>query len=241
MPPYDPGKYWTERLTADFNLTGVGHHGFSPAYNRWVYRRKGEMLAAALADVPAGVRALDVGSGVGWVVRKLRDHGLQVEGCDITDVAVQRLREEFAGVDFFQISLGAERVPRDDATYQAITMLDVAYHITDDALWREGIRDLARLLSPGGRLVVTDRLGAEPVQAAQHVRFRSRQDWAGVASDLGLRIDRMGPLYAWLSRSRRTAAWRFAPDALRGRVEYALERIVPIEPHLRWAVLVKDG
>jgi SAM-dependent methyltransferase len=241
MPTYEPARYWSERLKRDFNLTGVGHVAFSPAYNRWPYRRKQEALATALTGMPAGVPALDIGSGVGWVVGQLRDYGLAVDGCDITEIAVERLTIRFPNSAFFQLNLGAELIPRDDASLWLVTMLDVAYHITDDDLWRTGIRDIARVLKPGGRLVITDRLATEPIQASDHVRFRSKREWATVADNLGLRLNRVDPLYSWLSRSKRVRGWSWIPDELRGRLEYRLEDLVPKEPHLRWAVLVKDA
>ena len=51
------------------------------------------------------------------------------------------------------------------------------YHIVDDDVWAAGLRELSRVLKPGGKLIVTDRLGDQPERVADHVRFRSRRDW----------------------------------------------------------------
>src|SRR4051794_34671161 len=143
---YEPERYWSERLEREYTLRGTGHLNYSQSYNDWVYRAKGRALDRALADVAAGSRVLDVGSGVGWGVSRLLDHGYQVEGCDITAVAVERLGERFPQADFFTLAVGSDEIPRDADTFDAATLLDVAYHITDDQLWRSALADLARVL-----------------------------------------------------------------------------------------------
>ncbi|GIV87332.1 MAG: hypothetical protein KatS3mg054_1361 [Chloroflexus sp.] len=33
---YQPQRYWEERLTENFDLTGVGHRGLGAQYNRYL-------------------------------------------------------------------------------------------------------------------------------------------------------------------------------------------------------------
>lgn len=234
---YRPQEYWNERLTRDFSLRGTGHIAYSDAYNRWLYRAKATALRRALAGLQPPLRALDVGSGVGWVVDRLRRWGADVDGCDIADVAVQRLRERFPGSTFFSASLGDSPLPVDDATYGLVTLLDVSYHITDDDRWRAAVSDLARVLAPGGRLLATDAFDAVDSQPAPHVRHRSQAAWERAASESGLVLRRVHPLYRWLSRDRDTRWWSRLPDGTRGAIELGLEHVVPRHPHLRIAVL----
>jgi SAM-dependent methyltransferase len=238
---YDPRDYWSQRLSDEFTLRGVGHLSYSEAYNRWLYRHKARVLGRALAGVAPGARALDVGSGVGWVVEQLAGHGLQVDGSDIADVAVERLRQRFPGSRFFRVTVGTEPLPVPDATYDVVTLLDVAYHITDDALWRAAIDDIARVLRPGGRLIVTDFLGETTRQVACHVRLRGLPDWRSAAAAAGLTVDAVEPLHQWLSRDRDSSVLRPLPDRVRGGVEYVLESVLPREPLLRWARLTRPA
>ena len=110
------------------------------------------MLDLALASIAQNARALNIGSGVGWVVRQLADRGLQVEGCDITDVAVRRLSKQYPDLQFFKAAIGYVLVPRDPSTYDVVTMLDVTYHIIDDQVWVAAVSDVGRVLKPGGPL-----------------------------------------------------------------------------------------
>ena len=189
--------------------------------------------------MPRG-RALDVGSGVGWVVDRLLRRGDEVEGCDITDVAVERLTQRFPDVPFFVLALGNGAVPRDDHVYDVVTMLDVAYHIVDDEIWLAGLRELRRVLRPGGTLIVTDSLSDQSTRVAAHVRFRSRADWEDACAALGLHVVQVLPLFTWLARDRWIRGWSKMPDYVRGAIEYLLERVVHRTPQMRCAVIVAE-
>jgi SAM-dependent methyltransferase len=236
---YEPREYWSARLADSFNLQGTGHHSYSEAYNRWLYRAKRRALRRALVGVPSGARVLDVGSGVGWVVRQLVELGLRPDGCDIAPPAVERLSAQFPTLAFHLVALGEDRLPIDDATFSAVTMLDVAYHITDDGRWEAALRELARVTKGGATLVVSDALGPERRSPQPHVTFRSLDDWRKAASKAGFEVQSVEPYFSWLSRSRQARAFGWMPDSLRGAVEYALERVAPRTPHMRIARLVR--
>jgi len=238
---YRPGPYWSDRLGDNFNLRGTGHIAYDEPYNRWLYRAKGVALRKALRGTPPGGRALDIGSGVGWVIRELMSRGLEVEGADISPESVVRLQEMFPDVPIYELSIGAQPIEIADATFDIVTMLDVAYHVVDDELWRAGMAEVIRVLKPGGRLVISDELGERDAPATGHVRFRSRKTWSAVGGER-LRIERTGAYFRWLSRER-ADSWmnnRFR-DGWRGAIEYGLERTVPRRPHMRWAVLRKTA
>jgi SAM-dependent methyltransferase len=239
---YKPAEYWSERLSGEYNLRGTGHLAYSASYNDWIYRVKRRALRRGLKGVPSGASALDLGSGTGWVVEEMLGRGLKVDGCDIADVAVQRLGERFPAANFFQIALGSAPLPRKDASFDVVTMFDVAYHMTDDELWTETLREVGRVLRPGGRFVVSDRLGAEDVAAAEHVRFRSLARWDAAAAEAGLERTALKPYYRWISRERGASRLARLPDGARGAVEFALETIAPREPHVRLGVFERrDG
>lgn len=236
---YDPAEYWSERLRDGSGLRQTGHWLYSERYNRWLYRAKRRALRRALGDLHPPLHALDVGSGTGWVVEQLLSWGATVDGSDIAEPALHELRERHAGVTFFQLAIGDDPVPRPDGVYELITAFDVMYHVVEDAQWRAAVDELARVLRRGGRLIVTDGFGSRDRHDARHVKFRSMARWHQAAAAAGLRPHASGPLYRWLSREPDEPGLRHVPGALRGPLEYALERIAPRSPHLRWASFVK--
>ncbi len=234
---YDARDFWSKRLGRNFNLRGVGQWEYDDAYNRWLYRAKAHALEPALSGLSG--RAFDIGSGVGWVVEQLVQRGFTVDGCDITDQAVYHLAARYPASTFTRLAIGTDPVPVEDDTYDVATMMDVAYHITDDDLWSSAVGEVARILVPRGKLVFTDRLGNKPESAGAHVRFRSADQWLRVAADHGLQMLDQGVLYRRLSRPRNMRHWGRLPDGLRGQVEYRLDRLGVGAPTLRWGVLLK--
>lgn len=240
-PRYDASSYWSDRLTSHFTLRGTGHLGYSERYNAWLYRAKQRALRRALNDIPRSADALDVGSGVGWVVEQLRSRGHRVDGCDISEMAVSRLAEHYPDSAFFVVTLGVTPVPREAGSYDLVTAMDVAYHVTDDEQWTAALTELARVLRPGGHLIVTDRFGDTVREPAPHVRFRTLDMWREHGHRVGLELLDRGVLYRWLSRDRDTTKLARLPDGVHGALAYALDRTTWREPHLQWARFRRSG
>lgn len=238
--PYKPHEYWSSRLSQDFSLRGTGHWSYSEGYNRWLYRAKRRTLDRALQGTARRARALDVGSGVGWVVGRLRERELQVEGCDVTRVAVDRLSRRYPDATFFQVEFGTQPLPRENGSYDVVVALDVLYHVVDDAKWTAAVGEAGRLLRPGGRLILTDALDDRGSTPAEHVRFRGLSPWREAAAGAGLRITEVFPYFAWLSRAPSASRLRYLPDELRGAIEYTADLLPVGEPHMRCAVLMRE-
>jgi SAM-dependent methyltransferase len=232
-----PRDYWSQRLLSDYSLRGTGHLSYSESYNAWLYRAKRRALRPLLARLVPGEPALDLGSGTGWVISELQRRGVAVEGCDIAPVAVERLRQAVPGVAFFELELGSEPIPRADGAFAAITALDVLYHVTEDAAWLRALAEIARVIRPGGVLIVSDGFGDEDLVPAAHVRFRSLRRWRAAATDVGLELASLHPLYRWLSRDPELGAMARLPGAVRGPLEYGLDLLWRRPPHMRIAVL----
>lgn len=233
---YEPAAYWSRRLEGEYTLRGTGHQQYGQGYNRWLYRAKDRALGRALRGVPRAAGALDVGSGTGWVLERLGDRADRVAGCDVAPVAVERLRARFPSAEIELVNLGVDRLPWAAGAFQLATMLDVAYHLTDDDRWCEAIVEVGRVLAPGGRLVVSDRFGEADGRPAPHVLFRSRSHWDSAFGAAGLRLERLVPCFRWLSRDPDVRGFERLPERVRGPLEYAMEWLVPVRAHLRLAV-----
>jgi len=237
---YRPKEYWSARLSSEFNLRGTGHICYSEGYNRWLYRAKARVLRRGLRGLPRPARALDIGSGSGWVVDQLLAWGADVEGCDVAEVAVERLRQTRPAATFFAAEWGRAPLPRPDSSFDLVTLLDVAYHVVDDDQWAAGVGDVARILRPGGRLIVTDAFARGDADPAPHVRFRARTRWEDAARRAGLVPVAVMRYVSWLSRPREAPGFGWMSDIVRGAVEYGLEVVAPRPAHLRGAVFVRQ-
>jgi SAM-dependent methyltransferase len=93
-------------------------------------------------------RILDVGCGTGTMVRELRRYG-RAQGIDADEAAVHFSRKR--GIEEVE-HVPEGPLPFEDASFALVTALDVIEHVEDD---RGLIRELSRILAPGGMLLVT--------------------------------------------------------------------------------------
>ena len=116
----------------------------------FVGRRRiiGAFCQAHLAPRPPGRRVLDIGCGTGTMLGELRRFG-DVHGVDAEPAAVEFCHAQ--GESQVELSEG-ETVPHADGSFQLVSLLDVIEHVDDDQTL---LGEAARVLSPGGELLVT--------------------------------------------------------------------------------------
>lgn len=135
-------------------------------------------LAADAADVAAGGRLVDVGCGPGGVLRVAARRGVRATGVD-PSAAMRRLARWSTPPGLrgaIELRDGtAESLPLDDGTADAVVALHSAHHWTDPSA---GFGEARRVLVPGGRLVVVERLEVEGRRAHHAVAGATLDEWA---------------------------------------------------------------
>ena len=110
------------------------------------------MLPRALAAKPK--TALDVGCGEGRFCRKLAEHGIATTGIDPTVALIAHAREMDARGAY--VEAPAENLPFGDASFDLV----VSYlSLIDIADYRTAITQMARVLKPGGALLIANLNG----------------------------------------------------------------------------------
>jgi 2-polyprenyl-6-hydroxyphenyl methylase/3-demethylubiquinone-9 3-methyltransferase len=123
----------------------------SPFYGLLTRRVGASRLAAALPQLPAGARVLDVGCGLTDLPGRIPDY----VGCDRNAEVLAFQRERWPGKDFFEWDIGRGAAPpvlEARAPFEGILLLAVLEHVADPAAI---LARVSSLLSPGGRLIVT--------------------------------------------------------------------------------------
>ena len=101
-----------------------------------------------LLDVREGLSVLDVGCGEGYLLRKAARRASLALG---VDVAESRLRATRGGPIELAVA-DAQRLPFADASFDRIICTETLEHVADAQL---ALREVARVLRPGGRLAVS--------------------------------------------------------------------------------------
>jgi demethylmenaquinone methyltransferase/2-methoxy-6-polyprenyl-1,4-benzoquinol methylase len=114
-------------------------------HHRW--RRR----AADLAAVGPGDRALDVATGTGDLALELRSRGAEVVGMDFSERMLELAREKAPDVSFEQGN--ALELAYADGEFDAATVGFGARNFSD---LRRGLAEMARVVRPGGRVVVLE-------------------------------------------------------------------------------------
>lgn len=111
--------------------------------------------AYAAAGVHAGQLAVDVGAGSGFVTEGLLARGLRVVAVDEAQGMLEEMGRKFAAAGAaLDLRQGdGAKLPLDDAAVDAVFANMYLHHAEEPAT---AIAEMARVLRPGGRLVITD-------------------------------------------------------------------------------------
>lgn len=116
--------------------------------NAW-YERPAMVDLAGDVD---GQRVLDVGCGSGPLASVLRDRGAIVSGFDLSPGMVALARERLGADVALEVADLGERLAYDDESFD-IVVASLALHYLEH--WIAPLKELRRILRPGGRLVVS--------------------------------------------------------------------------------------
>ena len=205
--PIDTKSYWESRLAANFNDRGVGDIGLPETYNRFLYRVRHHVFRRALKlaklDV-AGSKVIDFGSGTGFYIRNWLQAGCkQLSGSDLTEVAVGNLSSKYPGVGFQQINIGAETIPVEPESFDAVSCFDVLFHVVDDVCYDKAIRNISASLKPGGVFLYSDNLMLQAFDVTHQVG-RTETTIIDKLKEHGLEIEARIPMFVLMNDPIRT-------------------------------------
>ncbi len=110
--------------------------------------------AISVADVQPGRVAADIGAGSGFVTEGLVEKGLKVIAVDQSEAMLDQMRAKFSNCGAIEYRLGgAESLPLEDEAVDYVFANMYLHHVESPP---QAIGEMARLLKPGGRLVITD-------------------------------------------------------------------------------------
>jgi ubiquinone/menaquinone biosynthesis C-methylase UbiE len=134
----------------------AGHAEFiwnwdSPSGRRRAERRA--RLFVKRARLGPGVRAMELGCGTGVFLRQVADCGVGLVGLDLSHDLLERARGAVGDLGNVRLVRGnAERMPFPDGCFDAVYGSSVLHHLELE----NALREVRRVLRPGGRAVFTE-------------------------------------------------------------------------------------
>ncbi len=153
-------------------------------YNRWIH----ETIRPYL-----GRDIVEVGAGIGNITRYLLPHG-RVTATDMAPAYLAELRRSFGAFEHVRVKpldISRNSFPESEI-YDTVVCLNVLEHVEDDA---EALRNMRRLLRPGGRAVVfvpaNPRLYCEIDRGVGHHRRYLKEELGRKLVAAGFRLEHL--------------------------------------------------
>ncbi|MGE5609328.1 MAG: ArsR/SmtB family transcription factor [Bacillota bacterium] len=113
-------------------------------------------LSAMLSLLPANYVVADLGCGTGPIIAQLTPYIRRVIGVDNSLAMLKAARKRLAGAENVELLHGdVAAVPIEDCTCDAVLLILALTYVPDPA---GALREMARILKPGGRAVIVDLL-----------------------------------------------------------------------------------
>ena len=122
----------------------------------WDYRAPAEAARMLRAELSADAAILDAGCGTGLTGAALRAAGFSgpIDGIDLSPVSLKEAQTHKVYRDLSVVDLQALPLPIRDNAYDGVLCIGVMTYVPDG----EGIlREFARVVRPGGRVLITQR------------------------------------------------------------------------------------
>lgn len=169
-------------------------------------------LLPGIAGLTGSEEVLDVATGTGHTALALASHARRVVGVDLTpemlDIAREQAKRRELGNVTFTLA-DAEALPFPDGSFHVVTCRIAAHHFPAVDRFCRGA---ARVLRPGGRLVVVDNVApeepeldrfineVEKLRDPSHHRAYRLSEWRGFVEGAGLRFTVAHRFSTWVDR-----------------------------------------
>jgi ubiquinone/menaquinone biosynthesis C-methylase UbiE len=179
------------------------HFGIvAPFYDYFLSRRFPRHLADLL-NLPTKGLLLDAGGGTGRVSVHFRSLAQDIV---VSDLSLPMLLQARRKKKIFSVQSFTEWLPFNDSTFDRIMVVDALHHFTDQ---KQAIRDLIRVLKPGGRMAIEEPdinlLAVKMVAVMEKIlrmqsRFLCSSEISHIISELGLypRIKKTKNFRTWI-------------------------------------------
>lgn len=193
-------NFWEKRLNNNFNLSGVGHTGFSYNYNKWMYKIIKDGMDDILKINLKNKKILDIGSGTGfWIDYFLKKGAMDITGLDITSISINTLQKQYPTLRFYQEDISGKISLR--MNYDIIVAMAVLHHIIGDNDFENAIKNIRKLAKKGSLILIQDNFlkKYQPKKSGTHSYPRTYKEYKRVLEKNTIRIIKKVPIVFFLN------------------------------------------
>ena len=193
------GRFWDARAREDafYFVDSTGTYRDPDVARFWAEGRRSldALLTALDAEIQPGDVVLDIGCGIGRLTRVVAERAAHVHAIDVSAEMLEQAREHNAHLTnvVWHHGDGTTLHPVEDASIDAVVSHVVFQHIPDPEITLGYVREMGRVLRPGGwaafqisndpglhrkRIGMRDRVGAVIGRAP---KGRAEPEWLGSA------------------------------------------------------------
>jgi ubiquinone/menaquinone biosynthesis C-methylase UbiE len=136
--------------------------------SRWWARRVEDKLIPWGVSAELGDEVLEIGPGFGATTRRLAQLPGRLTALELEPRYCERLRAEL-GASVTVVQGDATQLPFDEGRFSAVVCFTMLHHIPVRELQDQTLREVARVLRPGGWFAGTDSVGAGYVFRLIHI------------------------------------------------------------------------
>jgi ubiquinone/menaquinone biosynthesis C-methylase UbiE len=126
-----------------------------------------KLLPWALADVDLGDEVLEIGPGFGATTSVLARRPGRLSVVELDQGYCERLRADLGDVSV--VNADATKMPFDDARFSGVVCFTMLHHLPTPALQDRLLREVSRVLRPGGLFAGSDSLGTGALFKLIHI------------------------------------------------------------------------
>src|SRR3989344_1022167 len=141
-------------------------------YKKIMYScRVGKIMS--LLDVKKGDKVLEIGCGEGYYTKKILEITSDVTAIDISEKFLEKAKKYTRAKAHDYVCCPAEKIPFPDNSFDKVLMSEVIEHLLD---WRDGVREIHRVLKPGGIVVISTPNKLSYFNVACHIKILLRNE-----------------------------------------------------------------
>ncbi len=124
-----------------------------------------DMLPWLLATTDLGDHVLEIGPGPGLTTDLLRQHTARLTAVEIDPTLAAPLAERLAGTNVEVVNTSAAALPFPDSYFSAAACFAVMHHVPSVEVQDDILKEILRVLRPGGAFVASDGYDNEGTRA----------------------------------------------------------------------------